>query len=159
MNAFERICLILLCSMLVVAIAIPLYAIPTNYEYDLSIGSFFELSDKASKLDVKLVYLKQYAAALENAGLDTGQTTVFFPTRETSLEENYRVLSSLVTRMEEISGMEIDSFQYQTAMQQITENEYCWFHEGVFRQGYLLKKGFWPLALFPSSSYNRCGSE
>ena len=114
-----------------------------GYPYNANIGSYFDLSDKASKLDTKLDYLKQYSNALVESGLNEGQSTVFFQTKETSLEENYKVLQSLIERMEETKEMEINSFEYQTAIKQITEDEYCWFHTDVFVSGYYIDNGRW----------------
>lgn len=151
-------------SLLVVLIAIGLIYLFANligsvfvgYSFDSNIGQWFELSDKASTLDKKLDYLQKFDAAIQKYDLTEGQSTIFFPTKETSLEENYAVLLSLEQRLNQTSNLSVTSQEYQWAIRQITEDEYCWFHIGLFKQAFLLKNGVWFLAMFPASNVNRC---
>ncbi len=93
-----------------------------NYEYQSHIGSFWDLSVKASTLDVKADYLDKFVVAIEAADLH-GNDAIIFPTPNNSVEQNIAALQSLQHRMHEIRAMDPTSFQYQTAMQQITAQE------------------------------------
>jgi hypothetical protein len=130
-----------------------------GYNFDREIGQWFELSDKASTIDKKLDYIEKFDAAIQKYDLTEGQTTIFFPTRETSLEENYAILLTLEQRLNETANLSTSSQEYQWAIRQITEDEYCWFHIQLFKQGFYLKNGVWWLALFPSSNENRCAEK
>jgi hypothetical protein len=130
--------------------------ISVGYSFDSNIGQWFELSDKASTIDKKLEYLDKFDVAVQKYGLTEGQSTVFFPTKETSLEENYIVLKTLLQRLNETSNLSTSSQEYQWAIKQITENEYCWFHVALFKQAFYLKNGGFLLALLPSHNENRC---
>lgn len=127
-----------------------------GYNFDREIGQWFELSDKASTIDKKLDYLQKFDDAVQKFDLTEGQSTIFFPTKETSLEENYAVLLTLKKRLNETANLSASSQEYQWAIRQITEDEYCWFHVQLFKQAFCLKQGVWFLALFPSSNENRC---
>jgi len=95
---------LLIIILVIVAIVIIVAPIGINYAYNNEIGNYFELSDKASTADAKLDYLVKYKQALVSHGLTTGQSTVFFPTQETSLEENFKVLLTLEQRRNSPAG-------------------------------------------------------
>jgi hypothetical protein len=147
-------------ALLSIAIVLPVILaynfISIGYSFDSNIGQWFELSDKASTIDKKLEYLVKFDAAVQRYGLTEGQSTVFFPTMETSLEENYIVLKTLLQRLNETSNLPANSQEYQWAIKQITENEYCWFHIALFKQAFYLKHGGYLWAFLPSPNENRC---
>lgn len=93
-----------------------------NYEYERTVGSFWNLSVKASTLELKADYLNRFVAAVDSAHL-SGNDAIFFPTPDNSIEQNLMALHSLQQRMSEIRGMDVTSFQYQQAISQITSQE------------------------------------
>ena len=97
-------------------------AVHANYEYEQTIGSFWELSDRASALDLKADYLDKYVAALDSAHL-SGHDAIIFPTPQNDVGQNLTALRSLQTRMHEIRTMDVQSFAYQQAISQITAQE------------------------------------
>jgi hypothetical protein len=111
-----------------------------DYAYDNSIGSFWDLSEKASTLQQKSEYLDQYVQAIETARFAPNDA-VIFPTPNNSYQQNMVALKSLQGRMHQIAGVDERSFAYQTAIQQITAQEQgegdaltdtlksCWFLE------------------------------
>lgn len=127
-----------------------------GYTFDRDVGSYFELSDKASSVDLKLQYFNQFITALNDNDLNKGQSALFMTTKDSDLENNFNVAMSLQKRLVETNSMTRD-FGYQTAMQQLI-TEYCWFPIDAFRQGYYMNKGIWILALFPASTNNRCST-
>ena len=110
-----------------------------NYQYKNQFTSFWELSDKSSTITQKSEYLDKFVSALKDSGLQGSNDSLFFPTPTRSFDQNFIALKSLQSRMHSIIGMDENSFQYQTAMEQITAQEQgqagdmldvfggCWF--------------------------------
>ena len=92
-------------------------------EYSNFAGSYWELSDKASTLTQKATYLDQYVAALEAPGKFAPNNATIYRTPNNSFDQNMVALKSLQGRMHQIQGMDESSFAYQTAIQQITQQE------------------------------------
>lgn len=114
---------VLFCTLAVVLLVWGIAAeVLADYEYDNQIGSFWSLSEKASTLDQKSAYLDQFVSAIENARL-TGNNAIFLKTPDNSIEQNMVALHSLQSRMHEIKTMDVQSFQYQQAISQITAQE------------------------------------
>lgn len=105
--------------LLVAFVACDIYA---GYVYDNTIMSYWNLSIKASTLQQKATYLDQYVAATEAANL-SGNDALIFPTPDNNYDQNLIALKSLQKRMHEIEHMDVQSFQYQQAISQITAQE------------------------------------
>lgn len=98
-------------------------AVIVSYEYDKTISSYWELSDKASTVTQKSLQVDKYVLALENSGLQGQYDAVVFKTPDNSFDENFTALLTLQSRLHQIDTMDVNSFQYNTAIQQITEQE------------------------------------
>lgn len=98
------------------------YELSVDNEYDREIASFWSLSEKASTLPVKAAYLNQFVAAVDGAHLQ-GNNALFYKNPDNDITQNLVALHSLQTRMNEIQGMDVTSFQYQQAISQITAQE------------------------------------
>lgn len=95
-----------------------------DYQYEREIGSYWSLSEKASNLEAKTAYLNQFVDAVEKSGIrDVGYNALYLKTPDNSVEQNLNTLHSLQSRMNEIKGMDVQSFAYQQAIQQITAQE------------------------------------
>lgn len=129
-----------------------------RYDFDRNIGDFFELADRASDAKTKTNYMEQFVQSLQKHDLTEGETSVFFGKPISSLQHNYNVALSLLSRLKALSQLDSTSFEYQTGMQQVTLQEFCWFPIHIFRQGYALKNGLWYLTLFPRDVENRCNA-
>jgi len=93
------------------------------YKYDNTIQSYWSLADKASTIEQKSVYLDKYVTVLENSGLNGQYDALFMNTPDNSFDKNLEALKSLQTRLGEIQGMDPKSFEYNTAITQITAQE------------------------------------
>lgn len=93
-----------------------------HYQYSNSIGSYWDLSVKASTLTMKADYLDRFVAAVDSARL-SGHNAIFFPTPDNDVGQNVATLKSLQHRMAEIRSMDVTSFAYQQAISQITAQE------------------------------------
>lgn len=97
-------------------------SILASYEYENSVASYWSLSEKASTIQQKSEYLDKFIASLQTQRF-AGNNAIWLKTPDNSFEQNLHALRSLQGRMHEIIGMDANSFQYQTALQQITQQE------------------------------------
>lgn len=107
-------------------------------KYDREIGSYWALADRASTLPQKSVYIDKFVNALENRGLAGKYDAIFYPRLSNSFDANLEALKSFQTRLREIQGMDVKSFAYQTAIQQITAQE-----QGEAREMLSVFQGVW----------------
>jgi maltodextrin utilization protein YvdJ len=131
------------CVLLFVGIAIRGSAIKN--EYTQSYEKHWQLADKSSTLDVKKAKIGQFVASIEeNRGDFADHSAVFFKNDGNSLTANLEALKTLLERLTQIEGMDPKSFEYNTAIQQITQQEqgeahamlrvieWCWGLENHF---------------------------
>jgi hypothetical protein len=115
---------ILLIIVTVVWIAITMtYGVRSNHEYSRDYKSYWELSHMSSSIDQKSEYLDLFISNLEASGLDGKYNCLKLKTGKNSFDENLLVLKSLQTRLNQLKGMDITSFEFQTA-QQIMNREF-----------------------------------
>lgn len=94
-----------------------------NYEYKKKVESFWNLADKSSTISEKSLYIDEFVNALENENLQGTHDAIIFKNNDNSFDYNFKALKSLQSRLQEIETMDIKSFEYQTAIQQITQQE------------------------------------
>ena len=99
------------------------YAIKSGYEYDKDFGSYWSLADKSSTITNKAKYIDKFVEALENSGFEGQYNAVMYKTLDNQFDTNFEALKTLQQRLHEIETMDITSFEYQTAIQQITQQE------------------------------------
>ena len=107
---------ILLC----IYIGIFLYA---SWQYENTISNSWGLAEKASTIDLKSDYIDKFVKALEESKLQGTNAYLIFKTPYSSFDQNMITLKSLQSRLQEIKTLDINSFAYQTAIQQITAQE------------------------------------
>jgi len=100
-----------------------IFGVKSDYEYNRDIGSYWSLSDKASTVEKKSEYLDLYVKALEKSDLLGSHNAIILKTPDNLFDNNLIALRSLQQRMHDIVKMDVVSFEYQTAMQQITGQE------------------------------------
>lgn len=94
-----------------------------NYQWQNQYLSYWTLSDKASSIQQKSTYLDQFVSALQGSGLQGTQDSIWFPTPDNSFNQNFVALQSLQSRLHDVQTMDPNSFQYNTAIEQITSQE------------------------------------
>jgi predicted negative regulator of RcsB-dependent stress response len=94
-----------------------------SYQYKNEIQNLWTLSDRASTITQKSEYMNKFVDALEKQNLHGVNSALFLPTPENDFDENFKAVKSLQKRLTDISGMDENSFAYQTALQQITAQE------------------------------------
>jgi hypothetical protein len=94
-----------------------------DYKYERDCESYWSLSEKASTIQQKAAYINKFVASLKDKGMEGDYNAIFFKTPDNSFDKNFEALQSLKTRLDEIQKMNIASFEYQTAIQQITAQE------------------------------------
>jgi hypothetical protein len=94
-----------------------------NYLYERDYESNWNLAEKASTIQQKAVYIDKFVTGFKGKGFEGDYNAVFFKTPDNSFNKNLEALESLKTRLNEIQKMNVASFEYQTAIQQITAQE------------------------------------
>ena len=113
---------LIIIGILVIALMI-FFKVIGNYQYERDYLSYWNLAEKASTIQQKASYMDQFVASFQNKGFNGEHNALFLKTRDNSFDNNYEALGSLKKRLDEIQKMDITSFQYQTAIQQITQQE------------------------------------
>lgn len=99
------------------------FGVRASYEWSKSYGSNWELGIKSSTIEKKSEYIDKFVSSLEKSGLQGENDALIFYTPNNNFDENFTALKSLQSRLHEIKGMDAKSFEYQTAIQQITGQE------------------------------------
>ena len=98
-------------------------AISANYEYERTIEAHWNLADKASTITAKAEKIDAFVKALDESGLHGQHNAAVFPTPDNAFDENFAALKTLQGRLHDIEKMDVKSFEYQTAIQQVTAQE------------------------------------
>ena len=98
-------------------------AVVASWRYENTISAPWELADKASTIPQKAKLIDRFVANLKASGLQGQYNAVWLKTPNNSFDANLEQLETLQVRLHEIEKMDVTSFQYQTAIQQITAQE------------------------------------
>lgn len=98
-------------------------SIVSDYHYNKEYLSYWTLADKSSSIAAKSDYIDQFVTALQGSGLQGSHDALLYPTPDNSFDSNFQALQSLQSRLHEIKTMDPNSFQYQSAISQITDQE------------------------------------
>ena len=97
-----------------------------SYTYEKKYENFWQLADKSSTIAAKQQYIAQFVNALKEGkskGEFSDYDAVFLKTPNNSFDSNLKAIETLSARLTEIQGMNPSSFEYNTAIQQITGQE------------------------------------
>ena len=97
--------------------------IVTKYKYEKEYFSYWQLADKSSTIEEKSIYIDRFVIALREAKMEGKNNALILTTPDNSFDYNFKALLSLQIRLKEIKQMDVKSFEYQTAIQQITAQE------------------------------------
>lgn len=81
------------------------------------------MADKSSTIKGKLENLEKFSDKLKSYHLEGLNSKYIYPNLTSDFNNNLKAFSTLVSRLKDISTMDENSFAYQTAMHQITEQE------------------------------------
>jgi hypothetical protein len=112
--------------------------VKANYKLEKDIMCNWELADKASTITQKSEYIDKFVKSLEDQKYQGTYNAIVFQTPNNSFDENMKALKSLQSRLHEIQEMNPSSFEYQTAIQQITQQE-----QGEAQEMLSELKGLW----------------
>ena len=98
-------------------------AIIAAYQYEKQFQSYWDLADKSSTIEEKSRYIDIFVENYKKADLSGYHNAIIFKTPNNSFDKNFQALQSLQSRLQEIKTMDVKSFEYQTAIQQITQQE------------------------------------
>ena len=115
--------------------------IRASYHYERDISSSWELANKASTIETKYIYISKFVDIIkENKEKFATHNAIWLETPNNSFDNNLAMLETLKDRLNTIKGMNPNSFEYQTAIQQITAQEQGEAHNmlNVFEGCYFL---------------------
>jgi len=137
-------CIVFTIILFAIGIVYIVNEIKLTYRYEREIFSYWSLADKSSTLSEKAQYVGQFVKALEKSIKKGVYNAVVFPTMDNSFDYNLKALKSLSARLNEIQTMNKKSFEYQTALEQITKQE-----QGEAEAMLSVFKGCWQLDNYP----------
>jgi hypothetical protein len=95
-----------------------------NYNYTSKYESKWNLAEKSSTIAAKQQHIAAFVAAIRNNPSDfASHDAIWLQTDDNSFQKNMEALETLKTRLDEISQLNPNSFEYNTAIQQITAQE------------------------------------
>jgi hypothetical protein len=118
--------------------------IKCEYEFQKEISSYWNMADKSSTIVEKRKNIDIFVTKFERSGLDGRHNAIVLKTLDNSFDGNLRALKSLQHRLHEIENMDVSSFEYQTAIQQITQQE-----QGEAHKMLCELRGVWVLNYYP----------
>lgn len=115
----------------------------SDYRFDNEISYAWELADKSSTLEIKSKYIKEFISNLDKSDFSE-YNALFLKTPDNNVQNNINAVRSLNNRLDEIKDLDPESFAYQTAIQQITEQEQGQAQEmlNVIYGGWILGNGY-----------------
>lgn len=111
-----------------VLLAIAQFAVSliADYHFERDYLQLWALADKSSTIAAKQKYIAQFVAALQS-GYERGEfnphNAIWMKTPNNSFTQNLNALKSLDDRLGQIQKLNPNSFEYNTAIQQITAQE------------------------------------
>lgn len=114
----------LICTLLVgIVLSVNFYA---GYKLEKDYYQEWHLADKSSTISAKSGHINKFVLSLEQGyakGDFAKHDAILFKTANNDFEQNLTALKTLAQRLDELEGMDPNSFQYNTAIQQITQQE------------------------------------
>jgi hypothetical protein len=109
------------------------------YKWNKIVGCYWNLADKSSTLEAKSYYIDRFVETLENLKL-AEYSGILFKTPDNNVKKNLEALKTLQLRLRKAKQMDINSFAYQKAIEQITAQEQGEAKEmiDVIHEGWLL---------------------
>ena len=96
----------------------------TNYEYENKYEYAWDLADKSSTIKEKAFYINEFVNNIErNRAEFSDYNAIWLKTNDNNFDKNLQALKTLRQRLVEIQNMDANSFEYQIAIQQITQQE------------------------------------
>lgn len=97
--------------------------VEADYNYTNTVYSNWILADNSSTIEAKSEYVDKFVTALKSQNLTGVNDAIWYYTPNNSFDYNLAALETLQSRLHEIKHMDPNSFQYQMAIHQITEQE------------------------------------
>lgn len=113
----------LLASIVFMSVRLYYKTIVIPNEYENSVTKNWVLADRSSTIEDKSKYIDLFDQDLQKANLMGTYANLFANNPTTEFYPNYLALVTLKNRLKEIQQMNPNSFEYQTALHQITEQE------------------------------------
>ena len=118
----------MLSIILIAGVVLFAYIIPkniiANYKFEKNYLQLWELADKSSTIPAKQKYISEFVSVLEkDKDKFATHNAIFLKTPNNELVSNLNALKTLADRLSQIQEMNPNTFEYNTAIQQITAQE------------------------------------
>lgn len=110
----------------VIGVTLTYGQIMAKYNYQKRYSYHWNLADKSSTIPAKEQHINAFVKALKEGkarGDFSDNNAIFLKTPDNSFDANFAAIETLAQRLGEIQQMDPKSFEYNTAIQQITEQE------------------------------------
>ena len=98
--------------------------VKSEYEFEKKYSYAWNLAEKSSTIEAKCNYISEFVSLISSNSYDFyPYNAIWLQTRDNNFEYNLKAITTLRDRLNEIKGMDTSSFQYNTAIQQITAQE------------------------------------
>lgn len=105
------------------------FYISSGIELNNVLTGYWDVADKSATIEKKSEYVDKFVGSIEKLKLNEGNSAVVFKSYSNYMPNNYDAIKSLQKRLHEVKDMDPKSFQYQTAMQQLTGQEWGEAHD------------------------------
>lgn len=124
MSHLKTIGIIFLVMSIIMGIIFTGTGIYADYILNKEYKSYWTLADRSSTLEAKEQYITIFVDKLNENRQDFSEyNALFLKTKQNSFDYNLQAVMTLQSRLREIKNMNTSSFEYQTAIQQITAQE------------------------------------
>jgi len=110
----------------IIAISVPLCSTLKNSIEIKNRYPQWELADRSSTIEAKEKHIAEFVSVLEKDkenGVLASHSAFILKTPDKAFDNNFEALKTLASRLSEIKTMNPSSFEYNTAIQQVTQQE------------------------------------
>ena len=139
--------IVLLVMPVILSITLIITSFYVDAKYTRGYKCHWNLADKSSTIATKQEKIRAFVDAIEEGnskGEFSSHNAIFFTTPDNELLSNLKMLKTLDQRLSEIREMDVKSFEYNTAIQQITAQE-----QGEAHKMTVIFEGCWVLKNYP----------
>lgn len=140
---------IIVCSALILFVAIFCavsisQCVSASMEWNERVGYAWDMADKSSTLTEKSKYIDEYISRLKDVEHEE-YGAIVYKIKSNRYDLNLKALETLGQRLKQVQKLDVNSFAYQTAIQQITAQEQGEAQNmiKVFYNAFILKKYWW----------------
>ena len=122
----KKIAIIWLIVLIILIATSVLGTVIANYRYETDLGGYYVRACTAANAKLMNSHLGEVEQAFRDKGWTTGYTVYVFKTPENDLSLIFEQLLDFRARLTSISEMDVQSFEYQKALEEVTDALLMW---------------------------------